>query len=86
MFSNRERYRGGDQTAVLEKRLIEFQPLTKGALCGFAIIEPWASLPSKPQLDKDGRQKIGTNGRAAYVPFLEWRFPGPRRLFPPLRG
>jgi hypothetical protein len=25
----------------------------------------WASLPSKPQIDRDGRQKVNTNGKAA---------------------
>ena len=33
----------------------------------------WASLPSKPQIDRDGRQKTDTNGRAVYAPVLEWR-------------
>jgi hypothetical protein len=34
---------------------------------------PFAMLPSKPQIDKEGRQKTDANGRAAYVPTLEWR-------------
>jgi hypothetical protein len=34
---------------------------------------PWASLPSKPQIDKDGRHKTDANSRAAYSPVLEWR-------------
>jgi hypothetical protein len=34
---------------------------------------PWASLPSKPQLDRDGRQKTDANGKAAFAPVLEWR-------------
>jgi hypothetical protein len=33
----------------------------------------WASLPSKPQLDRDGRQKTGADGKAAFSPVLEWR-------------
>ena len=33
----------------------------------------WVSLPSKPVLDRDGRQKIDANGKPAYVPVLEWR-------------
>jgi hypothetical protein len=33
----------------------------------------WASLPSKPQLDKDGRQKRDASGRPAYTPVLEWK-------------
>ena len=34
---------------------------------------PWASLPNKPQIDRDGRQKVGANGKAAFSPILEWR-------------
>jgi len=33
----------------------------------------WAALPSKPQIDKDDRQKIGVSGKPAYSPILEWR-------------
>ena len=33
---------------------------------------PWASLPSKPQIDRDGRQKVA-NGKAAFSPVLEWQ-------------
>jgi hypothetical protein len=33
----------------------------------------WATLPSRPQIDKDGRQRIGLNGKPAYTPILEWR-------------
>jgi hypothetical protein len=33
----------------------------------------WASLPSKPVLDRDGRQKTDANGRPAYTAILEWR-------------
>jgi hypothetical protein len=33
----------------------------------------WASLPSKPQIDKQGRQKVDANDRGLYVPLLEWR-------------
>jgi hypothetical protein len=32
-----------------------------------------ATLPSKPQLDKEGRQKTGLNGKPAYSPEIEWR-------------
>jgi hypothetical protein len=35
--------------------------------------KPWASLPSKPQIDRDGRQKTDANGKAAFAPVLEWR-------------
>jgi hypothetical protein len=31
------------------------------------------TLPSKPRLDKDDRQKTDANGKLAYVPVLEWR-------------
>jgi hypothetical protein len=33
----------------------------------------WANLSSKPQIDKDGRQKIGADGKPAYAAILEWR-------------
>lgn len=33
----------------------------------------WASLPSKPQLDRDGRRKTDINGHPAYSAVLEWR-------------
>ena len=33
----------------------------------------WASLPSKPQVDKDGRHKRDVNGKLAYTAILEWK-------------
>jgi hypothetical protein len=33
----------------------------------------WATLPSKPQIDGDGRQKTDINGKAVYASILEWR-------------
>jgi hypothetical protein len=33
----------------------------------------WASLPSKPILDRDSRHKIDATGKLAYCPILEWR-------------
>jgi DNA-binding cell septation regulator SpoVG len=33
----------------------------------------WAALPAKPQLDKDGRQRVDANGRGLYTPIIEWR-------------
>jgi hypothetical protein len=33
----------------------------------------WATLPVKPQLDRDGRQRNGADGKPSYVPILEWR-------------
>jgi hypothetical protein len=35
--------------------------------------EAWAMLPSKPQIDKDGRHKTDADGRPAYSPVIEWR-------------
>jgi hypothetical protein len=32
-----------------------------------------AALPSKPQIAKEGRHKTDVNGKAAYVPVLEWK-------------
>jgi hypothetical protein len=32
-----------------------------------------ASLPSKPVLDRDGRHKLGPDGKPAYAAILEWR-------------
>jgi hypothetical protein len=34
---------------------------------------PWATLPSKPQLDQDGRHRRDANGKPAYSPILRWR-------------
>jgi hypothetical protein len=34
---------------------------------------PFAALPAKPKLDREGRQQLGPNGRPLYVPILEWR-------------
>ena len=33
----------------------------------------WANLPSKPVLDRDGRQKTDANGKQAFTAILEWR-------------
>jgi hypothetical protein len=33
----------------------------------------WVSLPSKPILDREGRQKTDANGKLAYVPVVAWR-------------
>jgi hypothetical protein len=32
----------------------------------------WASLPAKPQVDRDGRLKLRPNGKPAYSTILEW--------------
>jgi hypothetical protein len=34
---------------------------------------PWASLPSKPVLDQDGRHRINIAGKPQYAPVAEWR-------------
>jgi hypothetical protein len=34
---------------------------------------PQASLPSKPVLDQDGRQRSDTNSNPQYAPVAEWR-------------
>jgi len=33
----------------------------------------WASPPAKPQLDRDGRQRIDADGKPSYNPVAEWR-------------
>jgi hypothetical protein len=33
----------------------------------------FATLPSKPQIDKEGRQKTDANGKPLYVAILDWR-------------
>ncbi|WP_424140280.1 hypothetical protein [Roseomonas chloroacetimidivorans] len=32
----------------------------------------WASLPSKPLIDKDGNAQRSQDGKIRYVPILEW--------------
>jgi hypothetical protein len=31
----------------------------------------WVGLPGKPQLDEDGRQRIGADGKKLYTPIVE---------------
>ncbi len=33
----------------------------------------WVSLPVKPQLYRQGRQRKGADSKPSYVPILEWR-------------
>jgi hypothetical protein len=33
----------------------------------------WASPPAKPQLDQDGSQRNGVDGKPSYSPVVEWR-------------
>lgn len=35
--------------------------------------KPWASLPSKPQIDREGRHRADINGKPAYTAILSWR-------------
>jgi hypothetical protein len=34
---------------------------------------PWTTLPGKPLLDRDGRQKTDINGKPAFAAVLQWR-------------
>ena len=34
---------------------------------------PWAALPTKPQLDRERRQKIRVDGKPLFWPIAEWR-------------
>jgi hypothetical protein len=34
---------------------------------------PWATLPSRPMIDGDGRHKRDTNGKPQYSAILKWR-------------
>jgi hypothetical protein len=36
-------------------------------------LRPWASLPSKLQIDREDRQKKDANGKRVFEPLLEWR-------------
>src|SRR5690349_23871691 len=33
----------------------------------------WAALPSKTELDRDGRRKTDINGNPVYTPVAQWR-------------
>ena len=33
----------------------------------------WAALPTKPQLDRERRPKIGADGKPLFAPVAEWR-------------
>jgi hypothetical protein len=71
--------------------IVEWKPLVKNSLRGFATVrlrnglsikdvtvhssngKRWASLPSKPLVDKDGNaQRDRESGKIRYVPILEW--------------
>jgi hypothetical protein len=34
---------------------------------------PFAALPAKPELDRDGKRRTDVNGKAIYSPTVEWR-------------
>jgi hypothetical protein len=34
---------------------------------------PWATLPEKPALDRDGRRKLDTNGKPEWATVVEWK-------------
>jgi hypothetical protein len=34
---------------------------------------PWATLPTKPQLDCERHQRLGANGKPLFSPAAEWR-------------
>jgi hypothetical protein len=72
-------------------RLVNWRPLRRGKLYGFADVElpiglrinqcpvldgqegVWASLPTRAEIDRDGRARTGTNGERVYQPVNEWR-------------
>jgi hypothetical protein len=33
----------------------------------------WASLPARPQVERDGTVRRGADGKVAYAPILKWR-------------
>ena len=33
---------------------------------------PWAVVPTKPEVDKDGRQRRGVDGKPAFAPVMAW--------------
>jgi hypothetical protein len=35
--------------------------------------QPWAALPTKPQVDRDGHQRHDGTGKAAYARVVAWR-------------
>jgi hypothetical protein len=34
---------------------------------------PWATLPEKPALDRDGKRKLDINGKPEWATVLEWK-------------
>jgi hypothetical protein len=33
---------------------------------------PWATVPEKPALDRDGKRRLDVNGRPEWAPVVEW--------------
>jgi hypothetical protein len=74
-----------------QMRLVDWRPLRRGKLFGFASVllpiglqinecpvldgseGPWAGLPARPELDRDGAVRTGANGARLYQQMLEWR-------------
>lgn len=70
--------------------LLEWRPLKKNSLRGFATVrvgkalkisdvsvhasngKRWASLPSKPQINKDGVVLKDDSGKVKYTPIVSW--------------
>jgi hypothetical protein len=70
--------------------ILEFRPLRKGSLLGFAKVQqpsgqiiveatiltgphgPWASPPSRVQIDKDGVALREPNGKLIYRPVIDF--------------
>jgi hypothetical protein len=74
-----------------QMRLMNWRPLRRGKLYGFASVElpiglqinecpvldgpegVWATLPTRPELERDGSARLGANGARVYQMLLEWR-------------
>lgn len=41
----------------------------------------WVNLPAKPQIDQDGRVRLGPNGKPLYVAVNQWTTDELRRAF-----
>jgi hypothetical protein len=71
-------------------RLVDWRPVRKGKLLGFALVElpmglrihdvpvlhgkngVWATLPTKPELDGNRRQRRDVAGEPSYARVLSW--------------
>jgi hypothetical protein len=71
----RRPWANGDRPVPRQLRLVSWKPLVRGALRGFATVRiidipvltgangVWATLPSKPELDSQGKRKLATDGK-----------------------